>query len=103
MLSIRRAELIQTIDEEPRLRWLRVGATGFALMFALLIVWGWTWNFKIPNFTDYLSYWAAGRLTLLGDPAAAYDVVLSKMHQTSEPASEAARNPAAIRSSCSAE
>jgi len=75
MLSIRRAELSQTIDEEPRLRWLRVGATGFALMFALLIVWGWTWNFKIPNFTDYLSYWAAGRLTLLGDPAAAYDVL----------------------------
>ena len=27
------------------------------------------------NFTDYLSYWAAGKLTLGGEPASAYDVV----------------------------
>jgi hypothetical protein len=54
---------------------LQIGAIGFALMFALLTVWGWTWNFKVPNFTDYLSYWAAGKLALGGDPSAAYDVV----------------------------
>jgi hypothetical protein len=61
--------------EESALRWLQVGATGFALMFVIQIVWAWAWNFKAPNFTDYLSYWAAGKLTLGGDPAAAYDVV----------------------------
>ena len=61
--------------EASALRWLRVSATGFALMFALLTVWAWTWNFKAANFTDYLSYWAAGKLALAGAPAAAYDVV----------------------------
>lgn len=65
---------IPPTQQEAALRWLRVGATGFALLWAILTVYGWTWNFKIPNFTDYLSFWAAGKLTLGGDPAAAYDV-----------------------------
>jgi len=59
---------------DSALRWLRVAAVGFALLFVILIVWAWTWNFGSPNFTDYLSYWAAGKLALGGDPAGAYDV-----------------------------
>jgi hypothetical protein len=38
-----------------------------------LIVWGWSRNFTEINFNDYLSYWAAGKLALEGEPAAAYD------------------------------
>jgi hypothetical protein len=61
--------------ERSALRWLHVALTGFALLWVILTVYAWTWNFKAANFTDYLSYWAAGKLTLAGDPVAAYDVV----------------------------
>jgi hypothetical protein len=61
--------------ERSALRWLHVALTGFALLWVILTIYAWTWNFKAPNFTDYLSYWAAGKLTLGGEPAAAYDVV----------------------------
>ena len=67
---------------EFTLRWMRTGAIGFGLLFFILTIWGWTWNFKHPNFTDYLSFWAAGKLTLLGDPAAAYDVVKHRAMET---------------------
>ena len=60
--------------EASALRWLRVAMIGFALLWVILTAYAWSWNFKAPNFTDYLSYWAAGKLTLGGDPAAAYDV-----------------------------
>ena len=56
------------------MRWLRVALVGFALLWVILTIYAWSWNFQVPNFTDYLSYWAAGKLTLGGDPAAAYDV-----------------------------
>ena len=56
------------------LRWLHVAMIGFALLWVILTVYAWTWNFKVPNFTDYLSYWAAGKLAIGGEPAAAYDV-----------------------------
>ena len=67
---------------DPAMRWLRTAATGFGLLFVILIVWAWSWNFKHTNFTDYLSFWAAGKLTLLGDPAAAYDVVKHRAMET---------------------
>jgi len=40
----------------------------------LFVVWAWTFNFSQVNVTDYLSYWAAGKLALAGEPAAAWDV-----------------------------
>ena len=61
--------------EQWALRWLHVALTGFALLWVILTIYAWTWNFKAPNFTDYLSYWAAGKLALGGEPALAYDVV----------------------------
>jgi hypothetical protein len=57
-----------------RVRWAWTAATGAGLLFVVLSFQAWTRNFSDPNFTDYLSYWAAGKLTLAGDPAAAYDV-----------------------------
>jgi hypothetical protein len=59
---------------DPALRWLRIALCGFALLWVILTAYAWTWNFKAANFTDYLSYWAAGKLTLGGEAAAAYDV-----------------------------
>ena len=56
------------------LRWLRVTLIGFALLWMILTVYAWSLNFNVANLTDYLSYWAAGKLTLVGEPASAYDV-----------------------------
>ena len=50
--------------EASALRWLRVAMIGFALLWVILTAYAWSWNFKAPNFTDYLSYWAAGKLTI---------------------------------------
>lgn len=56
------------------LRWHRAIATSFAILFALCIVMVWVQNFREPNVTDYLSFWAAGHLTAAGDAQAAYDI-----------------------------
>ena len=47
---------------------------GIGALSIALIIWNWTQNFSAPQMTDYLSYWAAGKLAIAGDPAAAYDV-----------------------------
>ena len=47
---------------------------GAGALSVALSIWTWARNFSAVNMTDYLSYWAAGKLTLAGDPAAAYDV-----------------------------
>ena len=66
-------------DDQPRpakpgLRWAWACVTGVGVLFLALSIQAWTRNFSEPNITDYLSYWAAGKLTLAGDPAAAFDV-----------------------------
>ena len=60
------------------MRWLGACATGFALLWVLLAIWAWTRNFHAVNFTDYISYWAAGKLALGGHPADAYDVAVHR-------------------------
>ena len=59
-----------TGDIEPsppsktRLRWYRAAAAGFAILF--VIIGGWsavtTWHNSVG--VDFVSFWAAGRLTL---------------------------------------
>jgi Glycosyltransferase family 87 len=57
-----------------RVRWGRTVAMGFGLLFIAISIQAWLRNFSAANLTDYLSYWAAGKLALAGDAAAAYDV-----------------------------
>ena len=57
-----------------KLRWGWVLGNGVGLLLVALSIWVWTRNFSDVNMTDYLSYWAAGKLALGGEPAAAYDV-----------------------------
>ena len=56
------------------LRWHRAVATALALLIAMFWLWTWSMQLTAPYSTDFLSYWAAGRLTAEGDPAAAYDI-----------------------------
>ena len=56
------------------LKWLRTSAIAVSILMVLFVVWAWTFNFSQVNVTDYLSYWAAGKLALDGEPAAAWDV-----------------------------
>ena len=56
------------------IRWGWTAAMGIGALSIALIIWNWTQNFSAPQMTDYLSYWAAGKLAIAGDPAAAYDV-----------------------------
>lgn len=54
--------------------WGRAAATGVAIVFMLYLALSWYLNLRSPTYADYLSFWAAGLLTLHGDPAAAYDI-----------------------------
>ena len=56
------------------IRWGQTIALGVGLLFIALSIQAWTRNFSEPNITDYLSYWAAGKLTLAADGAGAFDV-----------------------------
>ncbi len=55
-------------------RWHRMSAIAIAILIATCMVVVWAQNFREPNFTDYLSFWAAGHLALIGDPQAVYDI-----------------------------
>jgi hypothetical protein len=57
-----------------RLNWLGASAVAVSILAVLFVIWAWTFNFSQVNVTDYLSYWAAGKLALAGEPAAAWDV-----------------------------
>jgi hypothetical protein len=57
-----------------RVRWYRAAAIGFSLGFLTLAA-GAAWaNDFWPYQADYVSFWAAGRLTLNGNPSLAYDI-----------------------------
>ena len=64
----------QPEPSKPGFRWVWASVTGVGILFLALSTQAWTRNFSEPNVTDYLSYWAAGKLALAGDPAAAFDV-----------------------------
>jgi hypothetical protein len=56
------------------LRWFRAIAVAFALVFAIYAVWSWATAGFWPAKSDFVSFWAAGRLALAGHPELAYDI-----------------------------
>ena len=67
-----------TGSERGAWRWIRASAIGISLLTILFFVWAWSFNFSQVNVTDYLSYWAAGKLVLTGQPADAYNVEIHR-------------------------
>ncbi len=65
-------------SERGAWRWIRASAIGISLLTILFFVWAWSFNFSQVNVTDYLSYWAAGKLVLTGHPADAYNVEIHR-------------------------
>ena len=56
-------------------RWLRAVAIAATILFFCYWLYG-TWKNAVdPQGADFVSFWAAGRLTLQGHPALAYDIV----------------------------
>jgi hypothetical protein len=64
--------------ESGRLGWPLTIATGFALVLIAFGVWAFWQNYSDPVGIDFVSFWSAGRLTLHGDPAAAYDIAVHR-------------------------
>ena len=62
-------------------RWHRTAAIGFAILFALFTVAGWIDFIHKRALLDFMSFWAAGRLTLDGTPALAYDMIAHRKVQ----------------------
>ena len=56
------------------IRWGRTLAIAIAGIYAFLALREWASIFASPTFTDYLSYWTAGKFALAGSPDMAYDV-----------------------------
>lgn len=66
----------QRIDDP--LRWHRAVALAFAVLFGMLTVAA-CWMVATKSMAiDFLSYWAASRLAIEGDPALAYDIAAHK-------------------------
>jgi hypothetical protein len=56
-------------------RWHRAVAIGMTIIFAYYFIYGvWRTIFQTPAL-DFVSYWAAGRLALMGNPAGSYNNV----------------------------
>ena len=65
------------------LRWFRTVAIAFALVFIIFAVWSWWVTHFWPKASDFVSFWAAGRLALEGKASLAYDIAA---HHTAEQA-----------------
>jgi len=64
----------QSVEIGATRRWLRTLAVAVSLMFLGVACFG-VFRYAASDYqTDYMSFWAAGRLTLDGDAAAAYDI-----------------------------
>lgn len=59
---------------DPPFRWHRTVATAFAILFVIVAVWTCVIMFTQTKAGDFLSYWAAAKLAIGGQPALAYDV-----------------------------
>ncbi|MEO5774024.1 MAG: glycosyltransferase family 87 protein [Sphingomicrobium sp.] len=71
---------------EPSFRWHETVALAFAILFSVVTVAAVFMIATRPMAVDFLSYWAAARLALEGQAAAAYDIVVhSKMEATIAP------------------
>jgi len=56
----------------------RTIATGFGLLSVAFGIWGFWTNFVGPIGVDFVSFWAAGKLTLAGHASAAYDIAVHR-------------------------
>lgn len=65
------------------IRWGRTLAIAIAGIYAFLALREWASIFASPTFTDYLSYWTAGKFALTGNPDMAYDVAAHRAFETS--------------------
>jgi alpha-1,2-mannosyltransferase len=65
-------------SQTKRLGLPRTIATGFALLFIAFGLWGFWTNLLKAAGVDFISFWAAGRLTLAGHASAAYDIALHR-------------------------
>jgi len=66
---------------DSRFRFVRAGATGFAILFVIIAFWAAWFVYSKPMVIDFLAYWAAARLALAGQIASVYDVAA---HQAAE-------------------
>ena len=62
-------------SDEPAFRALRFAAIGFATLFVLCGVAAVLFAYRRSIMCDFLSFWAAGRLTVEGNAGSAYDLV----------------------------
>lgn len=56
------------------LRWHRAVAIAFAIVFVIITLWSWRIVQSGEAANDFLSYWAAAKLALGGEPSLAYDI-----------------------------
>jgi hypothetical protein len=73
----------QPDGEYALIRWGRTLAIAIAGIYAFLALREWASAFASPTFTDYLSYWTAGKFALSGSPATAYDVAAHRAFEIS--------------------
>ena len=62
-------------------RWPRAVATAFSILFFIYAGWSVWVNYSDPWGVDFVSFWAAGRLTIEGHASGAYDI---GVHRTVE-------------------
>lgn len=73
----------QPDGEYASIRWGRTLAIAIGGIYAFLALREWSSIFASPTFTDYLSYWAAGKFALAGSPDMAYDVAAHRAFEIS--------------------
>ena len=61
--------------DQPGLRWERLAALAIATLFILCGIAAVAFVVEGKTVTDFLSYWAAGRLVISGDASSAYDLL----------------------------
>src|SRR5207248_4161482 len=60
-------------------RWYRAVSIGCAVLFFLYALWAYWLGLVHSRPTDFLSFWAAGRLALHGKAAIAYDMAAHRL------------------------
>jgi hypothetical protein len=65
----------EEVVHAPHLRWFRATAIAFSLVCLIYAVWAYWGTHFWPRVSDFVSFWAAGRLTLGGHPELAYKIV----------------------------
>jgi hypothetical protein len=75
MASTQLSEKYKLDSARQTFRWLRTAAIGFSILFTLVAVQACVIIFSTHQAVDFLSFWAAGHLVVLGRAASAYNVM----------------------------